>query len=153
MTAGIGSEAVGNLPPNPAVHELAVADHAERPEKSSGLFGRGLLYVVVLSFQTVAATIVSPVLAHLIGPGEFGRLAAAIALYQLLTALAVLGLDQAIVLQCAEDGNSRVARGLVSVALGLILVVVGAAALTSRLWGPALGFDGASPLLCVTLLW
>ncbi|MDT7614332.1 MAG: hypothetical protein QOF00_1779, partial [Pseudonocardiales bacterium] len=81
----------------------------------SGLFGRGLLYVVVWSLQIVGATLVSPVLAHLLGPSDFGQLATAIAVHQLLVVFAVIGLDQALVQQHAEDGDDRVARGLVTV--------------------------------------
>jgi O-antigen/teichoic acid export membrane protein len=126
-------------------------DTGSRP--GSGLFGRGLLYVVVFSFQTLAATIVSPVLAHLIGPDEFGRLASAIALYQLLTVLCVLGLDQALVLQRAEDGDDRAARGLVTVGFAVTAAVVVVTALTAPLWGEALGFASSSSLLLVTFLW
>ena len=82
----------------------------------SDLFGRGLLYVVVWSLQIVSATLVSPVLAYLLGPSEFGQLASAIALHQVLIILAVLGLDEALVQQRAEDGDDRTARGLVTVA-------------------------------------
>jgi len=55
-----------------------------------GLFGRSLLYVVVLSLQTVVAGVVSPVLAYLLGPTQFGSLAAAIALHQALIVLTVV---------------------------------------------------------------
>ena len=47
---------------------------------SSVLFGRGLLYVVVWSMQLVVSSLISPVLAHLMPPAEFGVLASAIAL-------------------------------------------------------------------------
>jgi O-antigen/teichoic acid export membrane protein len=119
----------------------------------SDLFGRGLLYVVVWSLQIVSATLVSPVLAYLLGPSEFGQLASAIALHQVLIILAILGLDQALVQQRAEDGDDRTARGLVTVgtllATGLTVVV----GLTGPLWATALGFDGFSGLLVATVLW
>jgi O-antigen/teichoic acid export membrane protein len=130
---------------------VQVRDTAARP--ASALFGRGLLYVVVFSFQTLAATIVSPVLAHLIGPDEFGRLASAIALYQLLSVLCVLGLDQALVIQRAEDGDNRAAQGLVAVSFAVTAAVVVVTALTAPLWGEALGFASSSSLLLVTFLW
>jgi O-antigen/teichoic acid export membrane protein len=130
---------------------LAVEE--SRAQEQAGLFGRGLLYVVVFSLQTVAATVVSPLLAHLIGPAEFGKLASAIALYQLLMALAVLGLDQALVLQRAEDGNSRAARGLLVVSFLVTLAVTALAFATGPLWARALGFGSFSSLLVATLLW
>ncbi len=119
----------------------------------SGLFGRGLLYVVVFSLQTVAATVVSPVLAHLIGPFEFGRLASAISLFQLLTVLALIGLDQAIVLQRAEDGHNRSARGLLAVSFAVTASVTLVLGLTGRFWAPLMGFGTFSWLLVATLLW
>ncbi|MCW2809984.1 MAG: hypothetical protein JWP61_442 [Friedmanniella sp.] len=122
-------------------------------QQQSGLFGRGLLYVIVFSLQTVAATVVSPVLAHLIGPVEFGRLASAISLFQLLTVLATIGLDQAIVLQRAQDGHGRSARGLLAVSFAVTVLVCLALGLTGRLWAPALGFGSFSWLLVATLLW
>ncbi len=153
MTTDSGAEIGASLPPNPAASEMAVEESRPPSQGQSGLFGRGLLYVVVFSLQTLAATVVSPVLAHLIGPSEFGRLASAIALYQLLTVLSVLGLDQAIVLQRAEDGNSRSARGLLVVSFALTTVVILVVALTAPLWAAALGFGSFSSLLLATLLW
>ena len=119
----------------------------------SDLFGRGLLYVVVWSLQIVSATLVSPVLAYLLGPSEFGQLASAIALHQVLIILAVLGLDQALVQQRAEDGDDRTARGLVTVGTLLATVLTVVVGLTGPLWATALGFDGFSGLLVATVLW
>ena len=72
---------------------------------------RGLLYVVVWSLQIVSGSLVSPVLAHLMGPAEFGQLASAIALHQVLIVLAVLGIDQALILQRAEAGARTATTG------------------------------------------
>lgn len=142
------------LPPNPAVEALTSNEVlGRRSNAQSGLFGRGLLYVIVFSLQTVAATVVSPVLAHMIGPEQFGRLASAIALYQLLTVLAVLGLDQAITLQRVEDSDDRSARGLLVVGFALSTAVTCLVGLTSPLWSNALGFESFSSLLLATLLW
>ena len=68
------------------------AEHATRaatadPHRSSSLFGRDLLYVVVLSLQLVSATVVSPVLAHVLPGVEFGRFK----MKKLLIALALSG--------------------------------------------------------------
>jgi len=120
---------------------------------ASALFGRGLLYVVVWSMQLVVSSLISPVLAHLMPPAEFGVLASAIALYQAVVVLAVAGLDQATVLQRAEDGNDRAARGLVAVGMLLALVVTTLAVFTIPLWGDSAGFVGQHPLLLVAVLW
>jgi O-antigen/teichoic acid export membrane protein len=172
------AEAGGGLAPDPGGHELlAIREGAAREhqpgatepaprraaaetepsgggdEGHAGLFGRGLLYVVVFSLQTVAATVVSPILAHLIGPTEFGRLASVIALYQLLTVLTVIGMDQAVVLQRQEDGNDRSARGLIMVSFLIISAITLLVGLTAPLWSVPLGYGPFSPLLLATLLW
>ena len=118
-----------------------------------GLFGRSLIYVVVWSLQTVTAVVVSPVLAHLLGPSEFGSLAAAIALHQALIVLAILGLDQAVVLQRAADKDSRAARGLVTVGIAVSMAVTAVVGATGPLWSRPLGFGGFSSLLVATVLW
>lgn len=120
---------------------------------SSVLFGRGLLYVVVWSMQLVVSSLISPVLAHLMPPTEFGVLASAIALYQALVVLAVLGIDQASVLQRAEDGDDRKARGLIAVGMVAAALVTVLALTTIPIWGDAAGFIGEHPLLLVAVLW
>ncbi|MEK6311904.1 MAG: oligosaccharide flippase family protein [Curtobacterium sp.] len=120
---------------------------------SSKLFGRGLLYVVVWSMQLVVSSLISPVLAHLMPPAEFGVLASAIALYQALGVLAVAGLDQATVLQRAEDGNDRRARGLLSVGITTAVLVTIVSLVSIPVWGDAAGFVGQHPLLLIAVLW
>jgi O-antigen/teichoic acid export membrane protein len=123
-----------------------------KPE-SDHLFGRGMLYVVVWALQLIAGTVVSPVLAYALGPTEFGALASAIALHQVLSVLALLGLDQALVLQRAEDSSGRSARGLVTVGIALSFAVTLALTATGGLWASALGFDGFTPLVLAVILW
>jgi len=147
------AEVGGGLPPDPAAAELPATESQPPPSDQAGLFGRGLLYVVVFSLQTVAATVVSPVLAHLIGPSEFGRLASVIALYQLLTVICIIGMDQAVVLQRQEDGNDRAARGLLVVSFAIIISVTLLVGLTAPFWSKPLGFGPFSPLLLATFLW
>lgn len=123
------------------------------PGGRSGLFGRGMLYVVVWSLQLVAGTVVSPILAHLLGPSEFGALASAIALHQVLSVLALLGLDQALVLQRSEDADDRNARGLAAVGIGLAFTIAIVAASTAPLWRGLLGFDDYETLVFAVILW
>ena len=119
----------------------------------SRLFGRGLLYVVVWSLQLVTSTVVSPVLAHLLGPGQFGSLASAIALYQVLSVVALIGLDQALVLQRAEDGDAKASRGLVAVGMVIALLVSIVAAVTTPLWSGLLGFGDDQTIVVLVILW
>lgn len=137
--------------------ELAGTSPAAPPSLEDGshssLFGRGLLYVVVWSLQLLASTIVSPILAHLLGPRQFGSLASAIALYQVLSVAALLGLDQALVLQRADDNDARTSRGLVAVAVVVSFGVTALALITSPFWGPAFGFAAEPGLVRLVILW
>ena len=94
--------------------------------------------------QLVVSSLISPVLAHLMPPAEFGVLASAIALYQALVVLAVLGIDQASVLQRAEDGNDHKARGLIAVGMVTAILVTVLALTTIPLWADAAGFVGGT---------
>ncbi|GAA2005821.1 hypothetical protein GCM10009818_16330 [Nakamurella flavida] len=117
------------------------------------LFGRDLLYVVIWSFQLLSSVLISPVLARILGPAEFGLLATAIAVYQILIVLAVIGFDRAISLQRAEDGDDHAARKLLTVGALLSVAVAVLVGLTGWVWSPAIGFDGYSELAFVVVLW
>jgi O-antigen/teichoic acid export membrane protein len=119
----------------------------------ASLFGRGLLYVSVSSLPLVTATLVSPVLAHVLGPAEFGLLASSIALHQVVMALALFGLDQALVLVRAESGSDRDARVLVSAGFVVAVALTVIAGSTVMLWSDFLGFGGERSLVLATLSW
>lgn len=121
--------------------------------KGSPLFGRGMLYAVVWSLQIVAATLVSPVLTHVIPRAEFGALATAIAVHQVVSVLALLGIDKAVVLQRSEDGDGRAARGLVAVGIVISVLVTTVFIATATLWQDALGFGSLHMLLLAIMLW
>lgn len=121
-------------------------------EPTSDLFGRGMLYVVIWSMQMIVATVVSPILTRVFGPEGFGSLSAAIALYQLLIVVTVLGLDQALVVQRVEDPDATRARNLIAAGIMIDLAVVVPAALTALWWAPFLGFSSLT-LVWLTLGW
>jgi O-antigen/teichoic acid export membrane protein len=112
-----------------------------------------MLYVVVWSLPLVTASLVSPVLAHIMGPAEFGRLASAIALYQVLIVLSTIGLDQAIILERVRDEGARAARGLIAVGILVASLVMVAAVASAPWWGQWLGFGGRTSLVVATVLW
>ncbi|BCR79851.1 lipopolysaccharide biosynthesis protein [Arachnia rubra] len=120
--------------------------------QASDLFGRGMLYVVIWSMQMIAAVVVSPVLAYTLPVAGFGSLSAAIALYQLLIVVTVLGLDQALEMQRVEDSDRTRARGLLAAGLAIDAVIVGCIALLAPFWAPALGFSSFT-LVLITLGW
>lgn len=134
-------------------HTPQLTEDALSTPQTSGLFGRGLLYVVVWSLQTVAGLVVSPVLAHILDVSEFGFLASAIALHQVLIVLAVLGLDQALMLRRLEEGDDRSARGLISAGVVMTIIAMALLAITGPLWSSALGFGHFSSLVVAVILW
>jgi O-antigen/teichoic acid export membrane protein len=119
----------------------------------AGLFGRGLLYVAVTALPLVTAVVISPVLAHLLGPEQFGLLASAIALHQVLMAVAVFGVDQALILVRAETGGDRAPRMLITAGTMLALALTAGVGSTIGLWSDLLGFGSAQSLAMATVWW
>jgi O-antigen/teichoic acid export membrane protein len=129
------------------------ADDDEAAPFMAGLFGRGLLYVAITSLPLVTATVISPVLAHLLGPEQFGLLASAIALHQVVMAVALLGVDQALILVRAESGSDRPARMLITAGTMLALAITVMVGSTVALWSDLIGFGSAHSLAIATIGW
>lgn len=136
----------------------AVTSHSPRHRRqapaANGLFGRGMIYVLVWSLQLVVSSAVSPVLAHLLGSSDFGRLATSIALYQVFSVLMVFGLDQALIMEHSEGsgrraGAARIVWLGVAVAIGLTAVLL----LTGRAWSSAAGFPHFRGIVVLAVLW
>ncbi len=117
------------------------------------LFGRDMIYVVIWSLQLVTAVVVSPVLAYILGPSEFGSMATGIALYQVLIVLAVFGFDRAVTLQLAEDPSGHGARSLLAVGMVISGSLTLIAGLTSSIWGPFAGLGNERSLVIAIVLW
>lgn len=134
---------------------VVAGDDARGRGGLSDLFGRGMAYVLIWSMQLVVSTLVSPILAHALPAEQFGGLAAAIALYQLLIVVAVFGLDQALEMRRVDehDPQAPLSRGLLASGILLGWSFVGVVGLTSGLWAQALGFRQDNPLVLTTLLW
>ena len=139
------------MTPSAVGAEASGSEHGEGG--SSALFGRGLLYVVVLSLQLLVSSLISPFLTHIMGPAEFGALSSALAIYQVLSVAALLGIDEAVILQRAESRDGRSARGLVTIAVIISFVVTGLALVTIPLWAGPLGFSGYPLLIVAVILW
>ncbi|MET3804357.1 O-antigen/teichoic acid export membrane protein [Nakamurella sp. UYEF19] len=117
------------------------------------LFGRDLIYVVIWSLQLVTAVVVSPVLAYILGPSEFGSMATGIAIYQVLMVLAVIGFDRAITLQMADDPSGRSARSLLAVGMVIAVSFTVLAGTTAGFWGPFVGLGSERSLVIAIVLW
>ena len=131
----------------------AAVDTGAESAGATGLFGRGLSYVAVLSAQLISAIVISPVLAHLLPPVEFGLLASAIALHQVLVVLATMGLDQALILFRAEARNDRPAQTMIALGVVVSVFVLLVTAGTAPFWSTELGFPRMAHIVLLTLGW
>lgn len=150
------SSTPGSGAPATPVRQLSAPgshDRAGSAQAGQGLFGRGLLYVVVLAAPLFSAAVFSPILTHVLGPSQFGLVSTAISLNQLLMALAMVGLDQAVLIQRAEDSDSSASRGLVATSFLTTAVVMGLAAATAPWWMAQTGLGGAPDVVWLTLAW
>jgi O-antigen/teichoic acid export membrane protein len=133
---------------------VATTGRHRRESAASGLFGRGMVYVLVWSLQLIVSSLVSPVLAHLLPSAQFGYLSTSIALYQLFSVLMVFGLDQALVMEHGDGGVRRAcAPRIVLLAGGVAALLTTALVLTGRTWSHAAGFPGFHGIVLLAVLW
>lgn len=152
VTAGAGS--ISSLPtvaapaPPPRDGASTAVESAVR-----GLFGRDSVYMVLWVLQLVGAAVVTPVITRLIPLGEYGWVASANAVMQVVFVLAGCGLQLAIQRRYAESGGAQAAARL----LGFSVLVAGLVAtlviLTSGLWRHALGFPGSGLIVEMAGVW
>jgi O-antigen/teichoic acid export membrane protein len=118
-----------------------------------GLFGRDSLFMVIWVVQLLCAALLTPIITRVIGVGEFGGVAAATAVMQILFVVAGLGLSTAIQRQYVARGGPAQARTLLTVALvaaALVTVLVDA---TGPLWSPQLGFGSYGGAVRLAVIW
>jgi O-antigen/teichoic acid export membrane protein len=118
-----------------------------------GLFGRDSLYMLSWVAQLACAALVTPVITRAIGLAEFGGIAAATAVMQVLFVVAGLGLSTAIQRQYATRGGPGDARTLLTVALTAAAVVTVLADTTGALWSPQLGFGSYGGAVRLAVVW
>jgi O-antigen/teichoic acid export membrane protein len=118
-----------------------------------GLFGRDSLYMILWCVQLVAAAFVTPIMTRVLDAPNFGKVAAANAVMQILFVLAGLGLYQAIQRQFAADCGARDAAKLVSLSILGSVVLTASADLTGPLWAHQVGFASYTGLVRMAVLW
>lgn len=133
---------------------VATNGRHRRESAASGLFGRGMVYVLVWSLQLVVSSLVSPVLAHLLPATQFGFLSTSIALFQLFSVLMVFGLDQSLVMEYGDGGVRRAsAPRIIFLAAGVATLLTAALVVTGRSWATAAGFTGFHGIVLLCVLW
>lgn len=121
-------------------------------QESNHVFRRGTAYILVHAGSLVVGLIVTPLLTRQLGGAEYGALATAMALGQLLSGFVSLGLQVAVQRAYATEG-SRSASVLMSVALLTDLSISAAAMAGIPLWGPLLGFRSWSGPIPPVIVW
>ena len=118
----------------------------------SGLFGRDALYMGLWAAQVFGAALVTPLVTRLMPQSQFGVLATANAVMQVLSVLAAVGLSTAIQRQYAT-GGAVAARKLLTLAVTGALLVGALFYLTGPLWSRALGFAEFGTVLKLVIVW
>jgi O-antigen/teichoic acid export membrane protein len=117
------------------------------------MFGRDSIYMLVWAVQLVAAALVTPFVTRLLTPPQFGRVAAANAVMQVLFVVAGLGLSTALQRQYAGPGGHRDAPRVLGFALVAAALVTAVADLTGPLWSPVLGFGAYQGAVRLAVFW
>ncbi len=122
--------------------ETAPAAVSTSSEALRRLLGRGSIYTLALAIQMLTALFVVPVVTRLLSPAEYGRVAAAIVVYAVLSILGGAGLPDAVLRGYFVSAQGpRMARRLV-LATGLIALTLALVCeVTGPLWARAFGLD------------
>ena len=117
--------------------EAPPADGAVR-----SLLGRGSVFTIATAMQMSAVVLVTPLITRLLSPSEFGRVATAMVLLQILTYLVALGLPTAVTREYFDDGGGlSAARSLMAASVAVSFVMALAIDVTGPMWARAL-FSG-----------
>ena len=117
-----------------------------------GLFGRDSLFMMLWAVQLVAAALVTPLMTRLLDAPNFGEVAAANAVMQVLFVLAGFGLHQAIQKQYAEGGAVEPAKILTAAIVGALVLTL-LVDLTGPVWAEWVGFSGYTQPVRIAVLW
>ena len=105
------------------------------------MFTRDFVYLGVSVLQVVLVALVTPILTRRVGVGEFGQLALAIVVAQVLGVTFSLGLPfVAQKVFAGQDGDRR-SRGVLAISAVLAVAASLVVVLAAPVWGPAVGLD------------
>jgi O-antigen/teichoic acid export membrane protein len=113
--------------------------HAQTTETLKGLFGRDSLYMLLWGVQIGIAALSTPIITRALGVSQFGRVAATLAVVQVLVALSSFSLQSAVQRIFAGEGGERDARRVITLAVVLALGLLGVVYATGPAWCAALG--------------
>ena len=131
----------GGRHPHDDVVLTALGDHQAAANALRAMFSRDFVYLGVSALQVVLAALMTPILTRRVGVGQFGQLALAIVVAQLLGVTFSLGLPFAAQkVFAAEDGDRR-SRGVLAISAVLAVAASLVVVLAAPAWGPAVGLD------------
>ena len=119
----------------------APGDHPAATDALRAMFTRDFVYLGVSALQVVLAALITPILTRRLGVGEFGQLALAIVVAQLLGLTFSLGLPFAAQKVFAGEDGDRRSRGVLAISAALAVAVSLVVVLAAPAWGPAVGLD------------
>jgi O-antigen/teichoic acid export membrane protein len=119
----------------------ASGDHPAVTGALRAMFTRDFIFLGASALQVVLAAVVTPILTRVVGVGEFGQLALAVVVAQLLGVTFSLGLPFAAQKAFAGEDGDRRARGVLAISTVLAVAASLVVVLAAPAWGPAVGLD------------
>jgi O-antigen/teichoic acid export membrane protein len=105
------------------------------------MFTRDFVYLGVSTLQVVLVAVMTPILTRRVGVGEFGQLALAVVVAQLLGVTFSLGLPFAAQKAFAGEDGDRRSRGVLAISAVLAVAASLIVVLAAPAWGPVVGLD------------
>jgi O-antigen/teichoic acid export membrane protein len=121
--------------------ELARRDHLAATSALRAMFTRDFVYLGVSALQVVLAALITPILTRRVGVGEFGQLALAVVVAQLLGVIFSFGLPFAAQKVFAGEDGDRQSRGVLAISAVLAVLASLVVILAAPVWGPVVGLD------------
>jgi O-antigen/teichoic acid export membrane protein len=105
------------------------------------MFTRDFVYLGVSAAQVILAAVITPILTRLVGVSQFGQLALAIVVAQLLGVTFSFGLPFAAQKVFAGEDGDRRSRGVLAISALLAVATSLVVVLAAPAWGPVVGLD------------
>ena len=144
---------VAEAPGAGAQDHAAAEIQTDTAEAMKGLFGRDSLYMLLWGVQLGIAALSTPIITRMLGMSQFGRVAATLAVVQVVVALASFSLQSAVQRVFADGVGDRDARRVVTLAVIVALAVWALVDATGPFWSQALGLGGYGPTLEYGTAW
>jgi O-antigen/teichoic acid export membrane protein len=119
----------------------------------AGMFSRDAIYLALWSVQLALVALLTPITTRLLGLHQYGRVAAAAVLFQVMQTVFTLALHTGVQRIYSERDGPAMARRLILLALILTLIQATIVYATGPLWAPAIGFHGFDSTVQYAVLW